>query len=72
MQSAKLGTNKYIEWNKEKSSCNFLFTDQRSKTLRKNEKKCRNRQAKKSKADHCCPTKRMCEALRTIAIRALR
>ncbi len=22
--------------------------------------------------DHCCPTKRMCEALRTIAIRSLR
>jgi hypothetical protein len=38
MQSAKLGANKYSEWNKEKSSCNFLLTDQRSKTLRKTEK----------------------------------
>jgi hypothetical protein len=41
MQSAKLGTNKYGEWKKEKSSCNFLLTDQRSKNLRKNGKKCR-------------------------------
>jgi hypothetical protein len=38
MQSAKLGTNKHSEWNKEKSSCNFLLTDQRSETLRKNGK----------------------------------
>ncbi len=48
----------------------LLISDQ--KLCAKTEKKCRNRQTKKSKADHCCPTKRMCEALRTIVIRALR